>query len=163
MVKYRFRHRFAFGRVDPHAAGVELARLAAEHGTLTPDLVLAAAQDESSVLHDAFEWNDGEAAHRWRLHQARQMIASVEVIRSEEQPPVLAFVSVTTDDGKRLYVDSARLIDDDELASRAMEEARKHVERAERRLSDVIRSCKRNRTVEEALNDLRDWSSRFFD
>ena len=49
------------------------------HGVLTPDAVLEDAQKEDSPLHDQFTWDDSEAAHQWRLEQARTLIRSVRV------------------------------------------------------------------------------------
>ncbi len=49
------------------------------HGILTPDAVLEDAQKEDSPLHDQFTWDDSEAAHQWRLEQARALIRSVRV------------------------------------------------------------------------------------
>ena len=38
--------------------------------------VVAAARDPLSPLHSKFQWDDSKAAHRYRLWQARQIIAS---------------------------------------------------------------------------------------
>lgn len=48
-------------------------------GRITPDVVLDAARDPASALHDQFEWDDSVAAHKHRLGQARQLIRNVEV------------------------------------------------------------------------------------
>lgn len=57
-----------------------LAKIAEEcGGNLTPDAVLEDARSKKSPLHDQFEWNDGEAAHKYRLDQARTLIRSVRV------------------------------------------------------------------------------------
>lgn len=56
-----------------------LAKLESENGRLTPSTVVAEARDSSSVLHGCFEWDDTVAAHRWRIDQARTLIASVRV------------------------------------------------------------------------------------
>ena len=44
------------------------------HGMLTPGLLLEEARDPSHPLHSRFEWDDTEAAERWRLYQARKLI-----------------------------------------------------------------------------------------
>lgn len=49
------------------------------HGRLTASAVVDAARDEESPLHARFEWNDGVAAERWRLEQARELIRGVRV------------------------------------------------------------------------------------
>lgn len=67
------------------------------HGALTPDLVVAEASDPKHPLHHRFEWDNTQAAERWRLHQASALIRSVNVVieRSPDAPPirVRAFVS----------------------------------------------------------------------
>jgi hypothetical protein len=44
------------------------------HGTLTPSIVLDEARDPDSPLHHRFEWDDGAAAEKWRLHQAGNLL-----------------------------------------------------------------------------------------
>jgi hypothetical protein len=67
------------------------------HHTLTPQIVLAEATDPQHPLHRRFTWDDGEAAERWRLHQAQALIRSVNVVieRGENETPIAvrAFVS----------------------------------------------------------------------
>ena len=59
----------------------ELNRLAKEHGgNLTPEIVIAAAKDPDSALHEQFDWDDDSAAHKWRLHQARALIRGATLI-----------------------------------------------------------------------------------
>ena len=54
---------------------IELARLTKEHGgILAPEVVVEFAKDESTALHSQFNWDDTEAAHLYRLHQARNLI-----------------------------------------------------------------------------------------
>lgn len=51
----------------------------AQMGTLTPEEVVRLARSPDSVLHDAFEWDDSVAAHKYRLDQARDLISSFEI------------------------------------------------------------------------------------
>lgn len=43
-------------------------------GILKPDEVVKAARPANSVLHDKFTWDDTEAAHQFRLEEARRLI-----------------------------------------------------------------------------------------
>lgn len=65
-------------------------------GKLTPAAVVEEARPESSVLHPDFEWDDAEAAEKYRRHQARQMIAAVCIVQEKTKQPVRAFVNVQT-------------------------------------------------------------------
>jgi hypothetical protein len=56
----------------------EIERLEDRRGRITPELVLDAARDKRSVLHDCFDWDDTIAAERWRLEQSRELIRSVK-------------------------------------------------------------------------------------
>lgn len=43
-------------------------------GVLMPDQVVHAAKSKSSPLHNSFDWDDTEAAQKWRIEQARRLI-----------------------------------------------------------------------------------------
>lgn len=59
-----------------------LEALARQHGgTLTPAEVVADAQNPRSPLHEAFPWDDAQAAHEHRLQIARMLIRSVRIER----------------------------------------------------------------------------------
>jgi hypothetical protein len=57
-------------------------------GKLVPDDVVAEARNPRSPLHQHFEWDDSEAAEKWRKEQARSLIASVRVVFIENDKPV---------------------------------------------------------------------------
>ncbi len=52
-------------------------------GKLRPQAVVDAAKDEDSPLHNAFCWDDAEAARLYRLDQARRLIRSFKVVIEE--------------------------------------------------------------------------------
>ena len=52
-------------------------------GALTPQAVLDDARDKKSPLHSSFEWNNSEAANKYRLDQARAVIRDFHIIRIE--------------------------------------------------------------------------------
>ena len=58
----------------------------------TPEMVLEIAKNPDTELHKCFEWEDSVAAHKWRLHQARQIIQSFVIKGTENTPtPVRAY------------------------------------------------------------------------
>ena len=75
----------------------EIARR--DGGLLRPASVVDAARDEKSPLHGAFEWDDTEAAQKYRLLQAQSLIRSfkVEIERNGQTYTVPVFVGVSTD------------------------------------------------------------------
>lgn len=56
-----------------------LIDLHAKHGSITPELVIEAARNPESPLHDQFEWDVKKAAHEHWLDVARSLIRSVRV------------------------------------------------------------------------------------
>lgn len=81
-------------KADANAVGKELEKLG---DNVTPDSVLEVAKDENNVMHDMFEWDDSIAGQKYRLSQARHIIANIRVnIISDdsEKRPVRAFVSI---------------------------------------------------------------------
>lgn len=79
----------------------ELRRIAKRNGgLLLAEDVVEAARDQSSPLHDSFTWDDDEAAQKWRLHQARNLIrVTVEWLNAPGKEPIRVrpFVSLTPD------------------------------------------------------------------
>lgn len=78
----------------------ELQRIAQDAGgELRVADVVEAARAASSPLHGSFNWDDSEAAHAYRLQQARQLIRiSVAYIGdSEDSVSLRVFVSLTPD------------------------------------------------------------------
>ena len=47
------------------------------NGGVTPDRVVAAASEETSAMHDQFEWDDSVAGAKWRIEQARELIVQI--------------------------------------------------------------------------------------
>lgn len=74
----------------PAAVARHLQSLASSAGVLTVASVLRDAEREDSPLHKFFEWDDTEAAQRYRELQARQVIARVRVqlITPDDTDPV---------------------------------------------------------------------------
>jgi len=65
--------------VDVALVVEELTRLQEVNRILTPEVVVRAAENQSSVLHKLFEWDENKAAYNWRLQQARTILNNIEV------------------------------------------------------------------------------------
>lgn len=57
----------------------ELLAIREEYGVLTPEHVVMAAERPDHPLHGRFTWDNTEAAARWRLHEAANLIRSVKL------------------------------------------------------------------------------------
>lgn len=74
-------------KADPQKVYQELGSTA-----ITPEEVLEKARNEKTELNKCFEWNDGIAAEKYRLQQARQVIQLLVVVpKSEDAEPIRAF------------------------------------------------------------------------
>ena len=111
-------------------------------GELTPDQVVDDASDPTSPLNPLFEWSDTEAAHQYRLHQARQIIRSV-IIRYRETGggparTTHAFVHITADSRQPFYTNSAVAMADPALRAKAIRQAWNELQAFRRRYQELI-------------------------
>ena len=81
---------------DEVLAELEAIR-AAHDGLLRAEDVVDFARDPDTVLHKRFTWDDNEAAERFRLMQARQVIRVHVKIYPREKQRVRAYVSMIED------------------------------------------------------------------
>lgn len=76
----------------------ELERLRKKGGgVLMPSDVVEAARPKHSPLHGSFTWDDGEAAEKYRLWQARQLISVHVVLIGKKKQSTRMYVSLSTD------------------------------------------------------------------
>lgn len=54
-------------------------------GGRSAEAVLEAARDPGHVLHRAFTWDDGIAAHQYRLEEARRLLRSIVVLTPDKR------------------------------------------------------------------------------
>lgn len=93
--KYTWRDGSRLGKFNAQKIGVELEKIRKEHEALTPEITVETARSKSSPLHGVFTWDDGKAAHEFRLIEARNLIRNIHVI-VEEGPSVSQYVHVRT-------------------------------------------------------------------
>lgn len=87
-------------------------------GVLTPERVLLDAAEANSPLHDQFTWNDDEAAHQYRLDQARKLIRSFkfEVVTHSRSYAVPVYTHAPKGDEKSGYRQTVNLRNTEEIA-----------------------------------------------
>lgn len=66
-------------------------------GILRPEDVIEFAANPETALHDRFTWDDTQAAHQWRLEQARLVIRTTVLLLEPVKKEYRAFVSLETD------------------------------------------------------------------
>lgn len=68
---------------------------------ITPEKVLEIAKDENTELHKCFEWDDGIAAEKYRLSQARQIITFLIVHDDNKENEPLRVFQISSE--KQVY------------------------------------------------------------
>ena len=77
-MEYKWGHRLV--PIDANIVGKELERIRSLTGKLKPVTVVEKAKPKRSPIHKAFEWDDGVAGEKYRVHQARNLIRAVRVV-----------------------------------------------------------------------------------
>jgi len=123
---------------------LELERIRKKHGgVLRPADVVKAAKAQTSPLHKYFTWDDTEAAHKQRLHEARALIRATVTVIPQHHEPIRAYSSLVPDraegDSYRATVD---ILNDEQrreiLLNQALTEA-KSWQRRYQSLADLQR------------------------
>lgn len=78
---------------DVSAVISELSALQNAEGEIKAEMVVEAAKNKESVLHNYFVWDNKEAARRYRLQQASELLRRIEVkvIKDGESRTLRAF------------------------------------------------------------------------
>ena len=99
----------------------EIRELENEEGRLTAETVVERARSENSTLHGYFDWDDKEAADKWRLEQAGQLIRRVRPYITYERVNVrsIGYVRDPEAEGPG-YRSTAKLRTERERAAEAM-------------------------------------------
>jgi len=138
MATYKYRAGFRPALKDPQIVGDKLQELRDQNNGLTASIVIEEAKHKTSVLHGAFEWDDSKAAHQWRLHSARHLMRSVEIVSTSAEGDTRslpAFVFVKTDLGPQ-YETLARVLSDKELRTQVLERAEKEFDQWAKRYEE---------------------------
>lgn len=96
-------------------------------GFLHPAKVVEYARDENTALHECFEWDDTEAAEKYRLAQARAVIRVCVVVEENTSQPVRTYVSLRTDRKEGGYRAMVDVVNDEVLKERLLADALKEL------------------------------------
>ena len=93
------RYSFAPGtrtNADANIAGAVCESLRGE-GKLTAANLVEVSRPKDAPLHSAFDWNDAEAAEKWREQQARVIIGNLRVVIDGDAEPIKAYFNLHVD------------------------------------------------------------------
>lgn len=140
---------------DPKAVALALKAIEKEKRVLRAQDVVEVARDKDSPLHPYFDWSEGDAAQKWREHQARSLIASVRVVLSEapNRPPLRAFLHVPT---KSHYSEAAKVMTNPEKRRLVLNRALNELESFQRRYAEMEELAAIFRAVERTAPKLRE-------
>jgi hypothetical protein len=106
-----------------------LQKIEHKYGCIQPEQVVHEAESPSSPLHERFDWDDNEAAVKWRLQQARVLIQRVRVEIGGEIVQAYHNVSVQVNDQPmRGYYSTERVLSDDVMLQQVMARALMEIE-----------------------------------
>lgn len=136
------------------AIAAEMQVIAGQKDALLPEDVVDAARNPNSTMHSFFEWDDSEAAAKFRLVQARWLIRSVEIVVERHDAkttiaPAFAF------QGRQGYVSTQVVIKTEgrfAVAIRALKSCESQLERcAVPELDDAVSMLRSLRAQLEAM------------
>lgn len=125
----------------------ELQRLYSRDKELKPSAVVEAAKVKGSPLHGCFEWDNGKAAHEFRLQQARKLIrVTVTLIDggSARDPYVHVPSESATQEGA--YHPLSVVVENTDWFARAYAEAATKLKAAAESLQELKRAAESSET-----------------
>ena len=110
-------------KADPESVYSEITALG---DSFSPEMIVAAARDESTELHKCFTWDDTIAAESWRKHQARMILAQLVIRTETKDNETVAVRVVASTNVRNEYTPTAMLVRSEQnyedLLARAIKE-----------------------------------------
>lgn len=117
-------------------------------GLLRAEDIVDSARHPDSAIHKYFEWDDGIAAEKYRLSQARAMIRKLVVVGPDiDASPVPKYVSLQLDRAKPGggYRETKQVVASKELLKQLEETAKKDIDGVLHRYQMLTDLCERVR------------------
>ena len=118
------------GQISNPEVIAALKALCSRDGIISPEMVVEAARSKSSPLHDHFTWDDTEAAHQFRILEAKKLLrVTVEYLPIPQSESVRAFVSLGSDrlDGGG-YRTSVSVFSDEQMREQLLLDAQRDMQ-----------------------------------
>ena len=115
----------------------ELLKIHTKYGSLTSENVLKEAKKKRHPLHPHFDWDDTEAANRWRVHQSNMLISQARItIAEHEEKKIHAFVSINKE-GRREFIYTADALEDKQMLFQIFSQLKNRIENIEDQLNSM--------------------------
>jgi hypothetical protein len=119
-------------------AELERVRAASPDGMLHPADVVKFAKNPKTHLHHRFCWDDTLAAKRYRLWQAREVIAAVVTVLPRANQAIEAYVSLRSDRMNGGYRAVSDVMQNDGLRAVMLQEALGELERMRHKYERLV-------------------------
>ena len=150
-MEYAWKEGVRF-KSDPNVTGALLETIRDRFGEVTPELVLKEAQNEYSVIHNDFQWDDEKAATLYRLDTARRIIRHLRVVSEGEATDEPVFVHVTVGD-RRYYERTDLAVDTPDIWQNVMSEEKARLQACQKRIRS-LKSVETNGSRIEITNNV---------
>jgi len=148
-MKYTFTEIFGIHNpaMDPERVGKELAELCAENDNVldADDVVAYAHKAARSECAKLFEWDDKQAARRYRRTQARRLISSLQTTVGGKK--VRAYVSL---ENRKGYHNFADVMADQEMRDQLLQTALRKLTSLQGQYKHLSELAKVNSEIERA-------------
>lgn len=130
MIERRYKWRFSHG-VPADVVGDVISGIESRDGVVTKRSFLEESRPEDAPTHNCFEWNDSEAAEKWRLWQAGQIIRDLVVtVVSDDEEQVSTPMFVNVEESRRneaVFISTETAMLDDEQRKKVLANALKEL------------------------------------
>ena len=123
--------------VPAQTAGEFVEKLEARDGYVTAQTLLDDSRAEDAPLHNCFEWDDSKAAEKYRLRQARNIIANLVVISPEPAVNSRGFVTVAANRSPGRFVGIKRAMTDEGMRAQVLRNALDELQNFRRKYANL--------------------------
>ena len=119
MVQWKFDRMY---KADAEKVYREITSLGEK---VTPEQIVEYARDESTELHQIFEWDDAVAAEKYRLQQAMTIIRNIVIVddRPTNEEPITTRAIVNTGERSHEYQTIQRAVSHEDEYKRLLNTA----------------------------------------
>lgn len=160
---YKYEWRYQNFPVKADEAGKEFERIEKENGKVTAENLLDSARPKNSIMHDCFEWNDTEAAEKYRLLEAKNVInqlVKVVIEKDSEQPrEQRAYVNINPQRGfgsKGDYISIERAMSEEETRKIVLKRALEELSAYKRKYQEFSELSKVFSAIDEAEKEFKE-------
>jgi len=158
---YKAKKGASFGDKDAQIIGKRINKIIEKNKLkeISSKELLEDAKNPESPIHKYFDWNNTEAAEKYRLYQARLIINHIEITittPSQKEIPVRAFLNIKNkdDNSKRVYVTIEKALSEEDLRIQILKQALSEIKNWQRKYSIYTELSVIFNAIDETKNNL---------